>query len=120
MPAPLLPSRTCPAEAVLLTRVVFALDCRQLIHFNILACSEICFLLSQKCLKTELKTVLGYLRAELVLETRCSRAAGRQGADLSYLGAQCQALRVQLGICLERPEDSLCLGQNHTPPKATI
>lgn len=120
-PSPrLLPGRTRLAEAVLLTWVVFALNSCQLIHFNILAGSEVCCLLSQTFLKRELKMVLGCLRAELVLETCCSRAARRQGAGLSYLGAQGQVLRAQPETCTERPpEDSLCLRQNCTPPKAT-
>lgn len=40
-----------PAPGGLLTWVLFALDCRHLTHFNILAGSEICFLLSPQLKK---------------------------------------------------------------------
>lgn len=48
----LLPTRRCPVGGIL-TWVLFALDCRQLIHFNILASSQICYLLPPRFLKTE-------------------------------------------------------------------
>jgi len=49
---PLHPSRMCPAGGIL-TWVLFALDCRQLIHFNILACSQICFFLPPRFFKKQ-------------------------------------------------------------------
>lgn len=119
VPSPLLvllvPSRTRPVGSVL-TWVLFAVDCRQLIHFNILACSQICFPLPLKFFKIALTFVPGCGRAESVPETRRVRAAWSPGSALPHLSARRQALRAQQGICLERLEDSVW-GRITPPPR---
>lgn len=110
---PLSPRWTHLDQPVLLTWALFALDCRQLIHFDILVLPEICFLLPPRFKKQN-------------ENLRWAVAAGLSGCwDSWLLAAQrqeqpchtsllpCQTLRAQPGICLED-----CLGQNHTPTQA--
>lgn len=84
-----------PAPGGLLTWVLFALDCRHLTHFNILAGSEICFLLSPQLKKKNRITICvrlpwGRAGSGDSLLTGSLEAA----ADLSHLVPQCQALTV--------------------------
>ena len=106
-------SPVCPTRSVL-TWGLFALDCCQLIHFNILAWSQICFLLPPNFLQIEFKFVLGGSRVELVLKTHTPTPLG--GRDQPHHSALLPKLSES-----EREfaySGLKTLGQNCTPTKA--
>lgn len=106
-------SPVCPTGSVL-TWGLFALDCCQLIHFNILAWSQIFFLLPPNFLQTEFKFVLGGSRVELVLKTHAPTALG--GRDRPHHSAFCPSSQNPKG---NLPRVAWRLRQNRTPTKAT-